>query len=166
MKNQVSYIVKKIKRNVGIISKLHYYVNLDILVKLYYTLVYAFLTYGLISWRNTYPSTVQPQFNLQKRAIRIIKFHNFIERSSPIFKRLNIIKLSDLVFLNIAVFMYKFHNIYLPSVFDTFFYQVNRHNYNTRSAPNMSYTLPKVRLKKLCSIQHKIQGPKRMALNK
>ena len=42
--------------------------------------------------------------------------------------------------------MYKFHNRCLPPVFDTFFTQVNkRHNYNTRSASNMFYTLTKVR---------------------
>ena len=38
-KSQVSYIAKKIKRNIGILSKLRYYVNLDILVKLYYALI-------------------------------------------------------------------------------------------------------------------------------
>ena len=73
-------------------------------------------------------------------------FSKFHEHSSPIFKHLNIVKLPDLVFLNIAVFMYKFHNRRLPSVFDTFFIQVNKkHSYNTRSASKMFYTLPKVR---------------------
>ena len=38
-KSQVSYIAKKIKRNIGILSKLRYYVNLDILVILYYALI-------------------------------------------------------------------------------------------------------------------------------
>ena len=62
---------------------------------------------------------------------------DFREHSSPIFKCLNIVKLSDLVFRNIAVFMYNFHNRRLPSVFDTFFTQVNkRYIYNTRSVWN------------------------------
>ena len=72
----------------------------------------------------------------------------FHEHSSLIFKHLNIVNLPNLVqiFLNIKVFVYKFHNRCLPSVFDTFFTQVNkRHKYNTRSASNMFYTLPKVR---------------------
>ena len=58
-KSQVSYIAKKIKRNIGILSKLCYYVNSDILVELYYALIYPFLTYGLISWINTYSSTTK-----------------------------------------------------------------------------------------------------------
>ena len=109
-KSQVSYIGKKIKQNIGILSKLRYFVNSDILVKLYYALIYPFLTYGLISWGNTYSSTTQPLFILQKRAMRVMTFSKFHEHSSPIFKRLNIVKLPDLVFLNIAVFMHKFHN--------------------------------------------------------
>ena len=71
----------------------------------------------------------------------MITFSKYHEHSSPIFKHLNIVKLSDLVFLNIAVFMHKFHNRRLPSVFDTFFFQVNKkHNYDTRSASSLSYT--------------------------
>ena len=58
-KSQVSYIAEKIKRNIGILSKLRYYVNSDILVELYYALIYPFLTYGLISWINTYSSTTK-----------------------------------------------------------------------------------------------------------
>ena len=58
-KSQVSYIAKKIKWNIGILSKLRYYVNSDILVELYYALIYPFLTYGLISWINTYSSTTK-----------------------------------------------------------------------------------------------------------
>ena len=120
--------------------------KLDILVKLYYALRYSFLTYGLTSWGTTYASTTTPLLILQKRAMRVMTFSKFHEHSSEIFKHLKIVKLPDLVFLNIAVFMYKFHNRCLPSVVDTFFTQVNKkHNYNTRSASNMFYTLPKVR---------------------
>ena len=42
-KSQVSYIAKKIKRNIGILSKLRYYVNPDILVELYYALIYPLI---------------------------------------------------------------------------------------------------------------------------
>ena len=143
-KSQVSYVA--IKRNIGIRSKLRYYVNSDILVKLYYASIYPFLTYDLISWGNTYSSTTYPLFILQKSAIRVMTFPKFHDHSSPIFKHLNIVKLPDLVFLNIADYMYKFYSRRLPSVFDAFFTQVSkRHNHDTRNASNMFCTLPKVR---------------------
>ena len=66
--------------------------------------------------------------------------------SSPLFKLLNIIKLHDLVTLHIAIFMFKFHNHLLPSVFNTYFTAVDHiHKYNTGSAAGKSYYLPRAR---------------------
>ena len=41
-------------------------------------------------------------------------FSKFHEHSSLVFRHLNIVKLPDLVFLNIVVFMHNFHNRRLP----------------------------------------------------
>ena len=145
-KCQINCIAKKIKRNIGIISKLRHYVGHKILVNLYYVLVYPFLIYGMLAWSNTYPSTIQPLFILQKRAMRIITFSKFDASSSPLFRNLNIIKLHVLAKLHIAIFIYKFHNRLLPSVFDEFFTPVNKiRKYNTRHASKMTFSLPKVR---------------------
>ena len=65
-KPHVEYIIKKIKRSIGILSKLRYYVNINILKNLYYSLIYPFLTNGIIIWGNTYQTTIQPLFVLQK----------------------------------------------------------------------------------------------------
>ena len=55
-------------------------------------------------------------------------------------------KVFDLVKLHISIFMYKFHNDRLPSVFRDFFISVNKiHKYNTRLASKQSHYLPKVR---------------------
>ncbi len=51
-KNKIEYIVKKVKRSIGILSKLRYYVNSDILINLHYALIYPFIAYGLIIWGN------------------------------------------------------------------------------------------------------------------
>ena len=89
---------------------------------------------------------MQPLSNLQKKAIRIITFSSFTELSSPFFIDLNIVKLSDIITLQLAVFMCKFHNQLLPSVFDAFFNPVrNIHSYNTRLSCRMTYAIPKAR---------------------
>ena len=145
-KSQIECIAKKIKRSVGVLSKLRYYVHTNILTNLYYTLIYPFLIYGMIVWGNTYPSAIQPLFVLQKKAMRIITFSEYNEHSSPLFKLLNIIKIFDLVTFHIASFMYKFHHRLLPSAFDNFFTPIDRiHNYNTGLASKQSYYLPKAR---------------------
>ena len=53
---------------------------------------------------------------------------------------------SNSVCNQLAVFMYKFHNNLLPSVFDPYFNSVRMlHNYNTRLSSKMTYLIPQVR---------------------
>ena len=90
-KPQVKYISKKLKRSLGILSEIRYYVDITILISLYYALIYPFLIYGILAWGNTYPTTLQPLFVLQKKALCYMTFSKFDEHSSPLFKKLNII---------------------------------------------------------------------------
>ena len=109
-------------------------------------LIYPFFTYVLVLWGCTYPSSLQCLFILQKRSIRIITLTKCYEHTSLIFKSLNTMKLPDLVTFQIAVFMKKFHNRLLPSVFDEFFTSANDiHDYNTRFSTNQTFGIPKVR---------------------
>ena len=114
---------------------------------MYYTSEEPFLNYCVIAWGNTYQSTVQLLFNFQKKAVKIITFSSFTEHSSPLFKDLNVIKLSDIIALQLAVLVNNFHNRLLSSVFDTFFNPVTRniHRYNTRLSSRMTYAIPKAR---------------------
>lgn len=145
-KSQIECIAKKIKRTIGILSKLRYYVHIDILVNLYYALIYPFLVYGIVAWGNTYPTTLKQLHILQKKAIRTITFSRYDAHSSPLFKRLNIIKFPDLTSFYITIFMHKFHSNKLPTVFNNYFTPVNKiHNYNTRLASKQSYCIPKTR---------------------
>ena len=124
-KTHITNISKKIKRSIGILSKLRYFLSSKTLLSLYYA--------------NTYQTTLQPLFILQKKALRIITFSSYNEHSSPLFKDLN-------VTFQLAVFMYKFHNNLLPPVFDPYFNSVRMlHNYNTRLSSKMTYVIPKVR---------------------
>lgn len=92
-KPKVDSAVKKIKRSIGILSKLQYDVNMTTLINLHYSLIYPFLTYGIPSWGNAYTTTLQPLYILQTKAMRIITFSNFDQHSTPLFRLLNIIKI-------------------------------------------------------------------------
>ena len=76
-KSHINYIAKKIKRSIGILSKLRYFLNTKTLLSLYYTLVEPFFNSCVIAWGNAHQSTLQPLSNLQKKAIRIITFSSF-----------------------------------------------------------------------------------------
>ena len=127
-KPQTNHITKKINRSIGILSKLRFDLNFDTLINLYNALIYPFLIYGIVIWGNTYPSTHQPLIILQKKATRIMTFSQFDAHSSPLFKSLHILKFPDLVTLHTAVFMHKFNDNMLPSVFANFFTSVNNDN--------------------------------------
>jgi hypothetical protein len=145
-KSHINYTAKKVKRNIGIISKLRNYVSLSTLKRLYYALVYPFLTYGILVWGCTYQTTLQPLFILQKKAVRILTNSSFHEHTSPLFKDMNFLKLCDLVSFHIALFTYKFHNQLLPPIFDSFFSTVaSQHNHGTRLSSKQSFLLPKAR---------------------
>ena len=96
-KKQVQSISTKIKRSVGILSKLRYYVNLDILINLYYSLMHPFLIYGLV-WGSTYHTNINPLLILQKRSLRIMTFSKFDEHSVHYLNRQTY--LSSLTLLN------------------------------------------------------------------
>ena len=89
-------------------------------MKLYYTLIYPFLTYGILIWGNTYETTLKPLFILQKKAVRIITFSKLDSCSSPLFKSLGLINFFDIALFQMGIFMYKFHNNVLPAAFYSF----------------------------------------------
>ena len=129
-KKHIEHPCKKI-RSLGISCKIPYFINKNILVNLYYSLIYPFLTYGLTSWGNTYESNLKPIYILQKKVLRLMFFSAFDHPSSPLFKCLKILKFSDIVTFQNAVLMYKFHNM-LPHAFKSFFNEVDQvHKYNT-----------------------------------
>ena len=138
---------KTIKRCIGILSKISYFVSQQVLVQLYYTLIYLFLTYSLVTWGNTYPTSLQPLIILQKKAVEIITFSDFNSHSSPLFRKLGLlIKFGDLIYLDNALFMHDYYSYRLPSTFNNFFKSINKvHQYATRLASKKSYYLPKVR---------------------
>lgn len=145
-KEHIKQLSKKISRGIGLISKLRHYVSKCILTQLYYSLIYPFLTYGVIIWANTYVSTLKPIIILQKKAIRIMTFSKYDDHTSPLFKNVNILKFSDIIHYHNSLFLFKFHSNMLPIAFQEFFVQTStRHKYNTRLASSSSYYIPPVR---------------------
>ena len=115
-KQQILHISKKVKRCVGVLSKIRHYVNASTLSMLYYSLIYPFLTYAVVTWGNTYTTTSRLLIILQKRAVRLMTFSEFRAHSDPIFHVLGLLKLPDIIFLHNALFMYDFYSDCLPSV--------------------------------------------------
>ena len=132
--------------NIGILSKLRHFVTNEILLKLYYSLIYPFITYGLLIWGNTYDTSLNPIIILQKKTLRIMTFSKPDQHSDPLFKKLDLLKFKDLVFLYNATYMYQFHHNLLPKAFNNLFHTISSvHHYKTRLASRSSYYIPSIR---------------------
>ena len=83
---------------------------------LHNTLILPHLNYCLIVWGFD-SSRIRL---LQKRAIRTITNSWYRTHTTPIFKSLNILKITDLYWLIVLKFYYKLENKLLPSYFDEF----------------------------------------------
>ena len=55
----ICHVSNKLAKNTGIINKLRYYVDLKMLKQLYYTLIYPYINYGLMSWGNACTSKLK-----------------------------------------------------------------------------------------------------------
>ena len=95
-KSHVQHICNKIKRSVGILSKIRHFVPMTILLQLYYTLIFPYLSYAVTTWGNTYMSTLKPLTILLKKAIRLITFSDFNARCSITARKFKFTHIYDL----------------------------------------------------------------------
>ena len=145
-KDHIHELSKKISRGIGILLKLRKCVSTQILLQVYYSIIYTFFTYGVLIWGNTYKTNLYPLIILQKKAVRIITFSDFLAHTSPLFKELNLLKFIDIVDFHTALFMFRYSRGNLPGNFDGYFNLVcNTHLYGTRAASKTTFSLPLTR---------------------
>ena len=82
---------------------------------LYLSICYVYLTYCNAIWSSCSKSLMQSLFVTQKKLIRLIMNKGRQEPSSPLFKKLNLLQLTDINGLNSAIYVYKTLNNIIPS---------------------------------------------------
>ena len=65
--DHIAYIMKKIIKASGKISKIRHYVNRNAMKLIYYALVYPYLIYGNLVWGNTYKTRITKIMKIQKK---------------------------------------------------------------------------------------------------
>lgn len=73
------------------------------LKQLYYTLIYPYLSYGVMSWGNTYPTKLTKIQTKQNKCI----FANSKEKAIRYFKLLEILQLYNIIKLKVAILTYE-----------------------------------------------------------
>ncbi len=134
-KHHLNQLSKKLARICGMFFKIRNFVPLNTLLCLYNALFLSFLQYGITVWGSTCTTYIDPIFKLQKKVVRAISFESSNSHSSPIFKDLKILKLSDVFHLKLLTFVYESIHKISPSCFHNFFCLSSYvHQYSTRQA--------------------------------
>jgi len=129
-------------------------------VALYYSIVYPHLIYCNIMWGCASVTVLQELLFLQKRAIRIINKSSYLAHTSPIFKDLAILKLSDINLYSAVFFIYKCKHNYLPLVCNQFLTAndiVDDSTYNVRTVNEYLIPFSRTNMRTKCL---NVRGPK------
>ena len=132
-KAHIKSVSLKISRSVGVLSKIKNIVPDNVLVMIYNSLILSHLSYCNLAWGNSYSGHLNAIKVLQKRAVRIITHSNYSSPSIPLFIKMKILPIQELITLNTLVFMYNFHSGKLPCIFKSMFVSNSSiHSHNTR----------------------------------
>ena len=125
----VSVLCRKLSKTADIFNRLKNILPTDILIKLYYSLIYPYFLYCNSVWYGTHGVHLHPLMLIQKRIIRSIKRETYLAHTCPLFKTCNILKLQDVRTFLLPQHIFKNRNIFIT--------YNDAHIYNTRQANNL-----------------------------
>ncbi len=103
-KSHTDKVANCISKTVGILNALKHFLPETPKVTIYNSLILSHLNYGILIWGYENDRLTK----LQKKAIRIITLSKYNAHTEPLFKRLKLLKLIDLLHLNELKFYYKY----------------------------------------------------------
>jgi len=140
-KHHIEYVNKSVRRKVGLLFKLRYFVPQYILVLLYKCFIQPHILYGIEVWGSSYKSHMNCIYLSQKMAMRAITFSLFRTSSKPLFQNLKILDVFSLHELAVSTFMYDLFEGNSPhSLLE--YCEVLDHTYITRGKDSLMLRLP------------------------
>ena len=126
-------VENKINSSIFIINKVKNFLPKIYLKTLYYSLINPYIEYGLLLSGAT-QTTLKNIQTKQKKAITIINHADRNTHTNPLFRNLNIFKLTELYEHQVSKFMYRHNNSTLPKPLKEMFTTSRTiHQYNTRN---------------------------------
>ena len=119
----------------GIISRIAHILPTKIILSLYYSLIYPYISYCNIVWASTYRSRLQRIIILQKRICRIIMGLPYLSHTDQLLFQLGILTIKQITQLQISLFMYRYKYNLLPELFKNYFHLASDfHSHFTRNS--------------------------------
>ena len=134
-KPYIDYVTTKISKAIGVIARLRHLVPQSTLLNLYRSLIFPYLSYGLIAWGQGSKSNLNKVLMLQKRVIRLVHFLPYRDHSLPIFVSSNILPIELLYFETVSVFMHDGSNDTAPENLCDAFTRPDKYTHITPDQP-------------------------------
>ena len=111
---------------------------------LYYSLIQSKLIYGLLTWGGTTKKNLSHLSTIQNKTLRSITFSPRRSNFTNLYKKCEILQLNKLYKLEVAKFVFHFHNNALPNQIASMYDNINKtHSYNTISLKDQNLFLPR-----------------------
>ena len=143
---QIQYINNKLAKNIAIIHKLRYFVDLHTLKQLYYSFIYPYLSYAIITWGSACKTSLRRILTKQNKCVRSMFFAYGRDNATPYFNLLGILKFENVYKFKVALFTHKILNgsTNISVIFHRTLTRASEiHTHNTRFAAKLNFHRPK-----------------------
>ena len=113
----INKILNKTSRAIAILKRLHKLLPTSTLLLIYNSLLLPHISYSILAWGFTCDRVLK----LQKTAIRLLCHTHFYAHTEPLFKKLNVLRVSDLFKQKALNFYYRYCKNELPGYFRDMF---------------------------------------------
>ena len=128
-KSHVHKVSGKIAGVAGTLSRLKKFLPCNILKTIYNALIQPHLNLGVLLWGKN----IGRVYKLQKWAVRAITSSKYNSHTSPLFKKLKLLRIHELYKINMIKFFFKYKKGLLPAYFNGMFEEsFLDHEHNTR----------------------------------
>jgi len=94
--NHIAYLENKLSRSVGIFYRIRQYLSDSALKSLYFSFVYSHLQFGIGAWGGVGITTSNQLNVLHNKIIRAMTYSSFRTKTTPLYKKLNLLKLDNI----------------------------------------------------------------------
>ena len=139
-KSHITRVTGLCSRTLGILHRSSYFLNKTLLLLLYNSLILPYISYCAPIWGLNYETNLKPLITIQKRAIRLLAGARPFSHTSPLFRDLKLLKLTDLIKYQILLIMHDCLFERLPQPLAKF--NLNVSNRPARNVQHFNETIP------------------------
>lgn len=134
-KDHIGTVCKKVTKSLGILRRIRHFVHEKVMLTLYYSLIYPYLSYCNVVWASTFPTHLKKILLLQKAFVRLATFSKFDAASAPLFSKLQLLNIYEINIYQTCSFVLLIKQGQSPDSFKNYFVKnCQVHSYNTRQA--------------------------------